>query len=232
MKTSIFIRSYAKDFHWLAYCLRSIQKFATGFSEIVIACPESDAPLLSHLTEERVIPVHNGPPFYLQQQVDKLKADLHTRADYIVHVDSDMIFTRPVSPADYMRDGNPIWVVTPFMDKEMRAWMHVMVKCFHKMPPYEFMRKCSIIAPGWIYEEFRKFIQEYHGISMEAYVMNQPGNEFSEYNCLGFFAWLNFKDKFYWHDTEKEGADWPFKQYWSYSGMTPGERQEIENYLA
>lgn len=239
MSTAIVIRSHAPDFPWLNYCLRSIQKFATGFSEVIIMVPESQAHLLAHLTAETVVPVFDGQPGYLCQQRDKLNADMHTKADAILHFDSDMIFTKPVTPAFFFRDGKPIWVVTPFKDKEMRAWLHVMVKCLHQMPPYEFMRKCAVVAPRWIYAEFRQFFKSYHGMTMDDYVMNQPGHEFSEYNCLGFFAWLNFRDKFYWHDTEIEGCDWPFRQFWSHSGTKheghlgpmAQERDELEETL-
>jgi len=223
----LVIKSYPADYQWLSLCLRSIQKFATGFNQVIVLLPRSD-PL--PLTAETVVYL-DAPEGYLAQQVAKLNADQHTQADYIVHFDSDMVFTRPVTPDFFFKDGKPIWVVTPFQDKEMRAWMHVMVKCFHKMPPYEFMRKCSIVAPRWIYAKFREFIQDYHGVTMEQYVMNQPANEYSEYNCLGFFAWLHHREVFHWHDTEIEGCDWPFRQFWSWGGLTPEIREEIESIL-
>ena len=34
--TDIFIKTYPGDFIWLEYCIRSIEKFVTGFRDIVI----------------------------------------------------------------------------------------------------------------------------------------------------------------------------------------------------
>ena len=240
MTCDIVIKSYPKDYHWLDYCLRSIQKFATGFNDVIVMLPR-EAPL--PLTKEKVV-LLDVPENYLSQQVAKLNADHHTKADYILHFDSDMIFTRPVTPDFFFTNGKPAWAITEWGDMpgkvEMLAWYHVMAKLFLQTPPYEFMRKCAILAPRWLYAELRAFIQDTHGITMESYVMNQPGNEFSEYNALGFLAWLKFRDKFHWHDTEKEGCEWPFRQYWSHSGMkhegrsgpTSSERLEIERILA
>lgn len=232
MTVDLVIKSYPADYPWLAYALRSIHKFATGFNDILVLLPKSH-PL--PLTAEKVI-LLDVPENYRSQQVAKLNADRHTKADYILHFDSDMIFTKPVTPEFFFKDGKPTWIVTPFDDAaedEKRAWLHVMVKCLREMPPYEFMRRCAVIAPRWIYAEFREFIQRVHKQPMESYVMNQPGNEFSEYNCLGFYAWLYHRDKFAWHNTATDGVpEWPFRQFWSYGGLKPAIRNEIEIALA
>jgi hypothetical protein len=236
MTASIFIRSYEKDFEWLHYCLRSIQKFATGFSEVVICVPEGQEVKLRHLTAERVITTHDGQPGYLCQQLNKMQADLRTRSDYVLHFDSDMIFTAPVTPDFFFKDGKPIWLMTPWSvmsSEEKKAWMHVMVKALQEFPPYEFMRKCAVIVPREVYGGLRAHMEKLHGITFEQYVMNQPGHEFSEYNCLGFYAWLYHRDKFHWHDTTIDGVpEWPFQQRWSWSGLTAKERNEMEIALA
>lgn len=237
----IVIKSYPKDYEWLSYCLRSIQKFCHGFNGVVVLLPKS-APLV--LTAEKVVllDVEEG---YLSQQVAKLNADHHTKADYILHFDSDMIFTKHVTPEFFFRDGKPVWTITPWWDLEKgreeqplvantkKPWFGVMAECLLECPPYEFMRKCAVIAPRWIYKDFRDFFLKEHKVSMEEYVMNQPPNRFSEYNCLGFFAWLNHRDKFYWNDTTVDGfPTWPFMQKWSYGGLTPEIRAEFERILA
>ena len=42
MKVSILIVTYGKDFHWLKWCLKSIEKFSTGFHELVVAIPMNE----------------------------------------------------------------------------------------------------------------------------------------------------------------------------------------------
>lgn len=230
-RVSIFIKSWEPDFCWLAYCLRSLQKYARGFHEIVVAIPEQ-ANL--KLTLEKVVKVHDPDDGqgYLRQQVHKLNADRHCSGDYILHIDSDTVFREPVTPDTFFRDGKPRWFITP-MDRagkdEKKAWFHVMAKCLQRAPEYEYMRKCTVIAPRWAYAEFRAFIQVEHGMTMEAYVMNQPGREFSEYNCLGMFLHHFHPEKFYWHDESKEGIPQPMeRQFWSWGGLTPKIREELE----
>ena len=226
----LVIKSYPADYPWLAYALRSLQKFATGFNDIIVLLPR-DSPL--NLTLEKVVYL-DAPEGYLQQQVAKLNADRHTQADYIVHWDSDMIATAPFTPDIFFHNGKPVWTVTPVEaagNDAVKAWLHVMVKCLRSMPPYEFMRKCAVIAPRWLYSEFRVVIEATHGMTMDAYVMNQPGHEFSEYNCLGFFAWLKHREALHWHDTTKDGVTaWPWKQFWSYGGIAQS-KAEIETIL-
>jgi hypothetical protein len=55
MQTDIFIRTYGKDLEWLKYCLRSVAKYCSGFRQIVIVIPKKDFPLISHLTNEKVL---------------------------------------------------------------------------------------------------------------------------------------------------------------------------------
>ena len=43
MKTSILVVSYLQDLPWLTHCLRSIEKFATGFHETVVLVPQDEA---------------------------------------------------------------------------------------------------------------------------------------------------------------------------------------------
>jgi hypothetical protein len=229
--TDLVIKSYPGDYEWLGYCLRSIQKFCTGFNNVIVMLPRSH-PL--PLTKETVV-LLDAPEGYLQQQVAKLNADRHTQADYVVHIDSDTIFTRPITPEFFFRNGKPVWTVTPFDESdpdEKKAWLHVMVKCLRKMPPYEFMRKCVIPVPRFIYALFREFIEKTHKMTMEQYICSQPGHEFSEYNCLGFFCWLYHRDQFHWNDTSIDGVtNWPWLQKWSWGGLTPEIRNEFERIL-
>ena len=45
MKIDIHICSYARDFRYLFYCLKSIVKFMTGFNKINLLIPNRDADL-------------------------------------------------------------------------------------------------------------------------------------------------------------------------------------------
>lgn len=230
MNTAIVIKSYPADYQWLAYCLRSIQKFCTGFSEIVVILPRSH-PL--PLTAEKVVLV-DMEETYLTQQVCKLNADRHTSADFILHTDSDTIFTKPVTPESFMRDGKARVLMTPWEDcpDAKKAWFHVMAKLFLDASTHDFMRNGTIMYPRFAYAKFRDFVEKQTGHPMAAYVANQPGREFSEYNTLGFFLWKYYRNDISWHDTRNGIPESPVRQFWSYGGLTPEIRAEIEAILA
>jgi hypothetical protein len=232
MKTSIFIRSYPKDFQWLRYCLHSIHKFCSGFDEVVIAIPEgSEFPA----TLERVVHIPDIQPGYLAQQSSKVHADILTGADQISFVDSDCVFTTPVTPETFMTDGRPNWLYTPWDevgDDARHAWGPVMEKCIGKVSPAEWMRRHPQLIPAWALQEFRGFIMERHGMTAEDYIMSQLPGRFSEFNCIGFYLWEHHRDKINWQNTDDGVPPAVLDQHWSHGGMTPEIREKIQTVLA
>lgn len=236
MSTSIFIRTYHADLGWLSYCLRSIQRFCSNFKEVVITIPEGQKHLLSHLTAERVIGVYDAQPGYKGQQVSKLTADIHTDSQFVLHCDSDCIFTKPVTPQTFMRDNKALWYWRPWKDcadEERKAWMHVTTKLLQSFPPGEFMRKSTMMIPRFGYAALREFIQKTHGIPMEAYLMNQPNNEASEYNYMGAYLYEHHRERVAWHNESVDGPPPSNElQFWSYGGLTEEIRNKMEAILA
>lgn len=233
MTYTIFIKSYRGDFRWLTYCLRSIQKFATGFKEIVIVIPDTDN--LDHLTAERVIKVKESGTPYMFQQAVKMYADTYTDADFISFVDSDCVFTEPVTPETFMTDGKVNWLHTPWehiADETSKVWREVMRRCVGKDAPAEFMRRHPQMIPRWALEEFRGFVAQKHGVSLEHYILSQPGRSFSEFNCIGFYLWLHHYDKIHWIDTSEGIPPTVLKQFWSWGGLTPEIEREIKSLLS
>ena len=51
----IMIRSYWRDFAWLEYCLRSIERYCTGFRAVIVAIPKKSVPWLRR---HRPLPSH------------------------------------------------------------------------------------------------------------------------------------------------------------------------------
>jgi hypothetical protein len=229
----IVIKSYPRDGAWLQFCLKSIQKYAKGFNDILVLWPRSGGTL--PLTKEKVVYL-DCEENYMTQQIAKLNADLHTQADFILHFDSDCVFTKTVTPETFMVNTKPRWLFTQWgglEPKDKLAWYHVMARCLQESPPAEFMRKSCIIVPRWAYAAFRGFIQTTHGCSMEDYILRQSGREFSEFNCLGFYLWLHHREEIEWHDTELSGVpNYGDIQHWSYAGITPNVRKMLEEATA
>jgi len=233
MTTDIFIRSYAKDFPWLAYALRSIHKFATGFRDVIVVIPDTDD--LSQLTVEKVFKVADVMPGYMQQQCTKMHADTFSDADTYLFMDSDCVLTEPVTPETFMTDGMPNWIYTPWKSlgaDAHNAWFEPMAKCLGEEPPAEFMRRHPQLIPRWALQEFRGFVPEKHGVSLEHYIGSQALGRFSEFNCIGFYLWLHHRKKINWHNTDDGLPPTVLRQYWSHGGLTPEIRAELEPILS
>lgn len=233
----IFIKTRSLDYPWLEWCVRSICKFTSGLRSVFLLSPEPISGLLIDQGLPNGWTGHTSPdkePGYLWQQVCKLHADEHTDAEWILFMDSDCVFTRPVSPSDFIHDGKPIWLYTPLDQArpDQHVWAPVMEKFLGRKPQHEFMRRHPFIVQRWMLEEFRKFCQYRHGKTLEEYIMGEadPGNhlalKFSEWNCLGFFLWEYHRDKVAWFVDSEAGAPC------IYQGFTHGGEQRKQEDLA
>ncbi len=244
MTCSIFIKSFPKDYSWLAYCLKSIHKFASGFSEIVVAIPDdSDLPL----TRERIVKIHEAGPSaksiydhgagYAFQQVVKMNADKYCLSDYVCHIDSDVVFVKPVTPHDLMVDGKPLWLMTPFVeilptDKNLGAHLESMRGFSGITPEFEFMRRHSQVIPRWAYGCFRDYVQEKYGRNFEQWAMSQPFRGVTEFNFIGQFLHREFPNFIHFHDTRLGVPESFVRQFWSWDGITPEIHAELAELLA
>ena len=239
----IVIRTYPGDYQWLEYCLQSIGKFVTGFRKIWIVSP--DKPEIGPRSEswlnlkrwgdfvEWKVMNDETTDGYLAQQITKLYADVITdyQADYILHVDSDVIFTRDCAPLDFFLDGKPIWYYTPYSTIRT-PWKPVTEKFMQVEVKNEFMRRLPMMIPRWLYPKLRQNCYQNHRIPICDYVRNQGLREFSEFNALGAFAYIHYRDEFNWVDTTTATMPEPFaRQFHSWSGLTPEVKAEIETIL-
>lgn len=222
----IFYRSYEKDFDWLFYSLKSLEKYGNGFGRVHIAIPANDAGEMDFVGSPEVHLVTDRCDGYMAQQITKLHADEFCRAEYVVHVDSDCVFFRDISPLDLFLDGKPVML----REKCESPWQGVTERSLGWYDEYEYMRRLPIVYPRWIYGEFRKWMQKKHGMSVDDWIIKQPGHEFSEFNTLGQWAYEFHRDKFTW----LEPIEFPkyCNQYWSWGGVTPEIKGIIENIIA
>lgn len=231
---SIFIRTYHADIKWLNYCLKSIHKNLTGWDEVVICIPAGQEHLLNHLTAERVVVCKNYADDYIGQQISKLEAHNHCKGEYILFVDSDVVFYTGADVRDYFHDNKPVILYDKYENVgEAICWKPIVEKLFKEDVPFEFMRRAPQLFHKSTLENFAAAFPE-----IEKYAIAQPYRQFSEFNILGFFAWKqeqgNYKfieAKFTTGSHENNVDSLPenkSKQYWSWSGLTDSERKELD----
>lgn len=229
MSISIFVRTYHRDIKWLNYCLQSIHKNLLGWDEIVIAIPTGQETLLSDLTQEKVITTKIQKDDYLAQQSDKMQAHKYCKGDYILFVDSDVIFKPNANVLDYFYENKPIILKANYNSVgEAICWKKPTEKLFKEKIEFEYMRFAPQIFHKSTLEMFNDSFPD-----IENYVISQPYRQFSEFNALGFYAEKMQPDDYSIVDVTNGVPEYlpenKSKQYWSWSNLTEIERKEIEN---
>jgi len=204
MSASIIIRTYHKDVAWLQVCLESIDKYCSGFREVIALLPKGDLALADWSCIERN--EIGGMPFYahaideqvsdgyIAQQVTKIYADTWTSAENILFVDSDIVFFRHATPENFMRHGKPFIMFTHYdkfpVDKDM-PWKAITEKFMSHTVDYEFMRRLPSMYPTALLREIREFCQLTHNIGLLAYLKLVKDREFSEFNAIGAYVYYH-----------------------------------------
>lgn len=233
----IFIRTYPGDYDWLFHCVASIGKFCRGFRKLMIVSTDNppiwwnDGSRAGLPPSEWKIMQDETPDGYLAQQITKMYADVVTdyQPDYILHLDSDVIFTRPVTPESFMHDGKIVWYYTPYSEIET-PWQPIIEKFMGRPVEFEFMRRFPIMVPRWLYPRIREFCHKKHGMIMSDYIRMQPPRAFSEFNVMGAYAWHFHKEMMYFVNTLGTVMDYPLaRQFHSWGGITPEVKKELNH---
>lgn len=239
----IFIKSYPPDYDRLKYCLRSIHKFCSGFRNVVVVIPSAPGcrerfnsamagtlePILDNVNLIDVVEHGEG---YLYQQAIKACAHEFTDAEYILHIDSDTMFTRHVTPLTFFRGGQILWLYTPYAEI-VTPWQRITEKFMDESVDFEFMRRLPLMMPHWLHQDLARFTLARHRTRLDDYIMAQPSRGFSEFNALGAFAFTRHKDKFEWLlTTNNPLPDTVAIQRWTGDPFDDGVKAKCEEILS
>lgn len=216
----IFIKSYAKDFRWLNYCLKSIDKYVSGYNELIIVLDEGDNINLDQLT---VIPNNTKIHFvkkegigYIHQQYCKLIAHTFSSAEKIMFVDSDFIFDEDLDlrtlsekpeilMTDYLNVGGAI------------CWREPTEKFLSRSIQFEFMRRLPLV--------YNRLTLINIGVShpyLKSIVLSS--NRFSEFNVIGAYAYFYERDNYNFVNTDNWTYVKPLGvQLWSWADFKSDE---------
>lgn len=233
MKTEILIVSHRADKAWLEYNLKSIRKFAEGFSGVTLVVPEGDMDAFLPLAKQYGTHIHGHTlAGHLGAQAQKCLADKHCpEADFILHTDSDCVFTEPVTPEDYFVNGKPVMLIERFSRLAGNPWASVVEKALGFSPAFETMRRHPQVNSRGIYQDMREHIEQKHGVDFISFVMSQKADfpwGFTEHCTIGAFALHDhrWRDKYHWVDVAVQ--PWPkpkLAQFWSHS--PPEQAQDL-----
>lgn len=199
VNVAILVLSWGPDAPWLRWSLRSIQRFARGFSSVTVVYPYRDGATLRPICEEfgAIARPHDEPPpplGHLAQNLAKCMADTYCpEAAAILHWDSDCIAVADVSPEDFLRDGKPVLAHRSWKDAgAAQCWREPTARALGWDPPFETMVSLPILHDARIYPLVRRHVQDVTGAaSFEEYVLSCHPTfpyGFAEFNVLGSFA--------------------------------------------
>lgn len=217
MNTHILIFSIVRDLPYLEYCLRSIKKFATGFTGVTIVVPSQELTGfldgaakqfpkdISYSGGMNLEILHYDAPhdrakWHIAHQAEKCRADLYVPADtdFIFFMDSDCFFIEPVSPGDYITsEGKPILCIEEYSKMVERPWQAQTSVVLGRPAQWETMRRHGAIHFTDMFGDFRQAVSLVHGIPFMDYALGLKADfpwGISEFNALG-----NYVLNSHWH---------------------------------
>jgi len=245
MKTDIFICTYARDFPYLEFCLRSIAKFATGFNRVLLLVPNEDidgthayvSKTGPHRVPITVVGYEEKPgKGMLWHMRNIMYADTFSDAEVIAHMDADCIFTDPVTP-DYLlaEDGKIILRYEPFESickrhDAMMRWQECTTKCLPFPPKHETMRSHPEAYHRDTYRVAREAMEKKTKRPVDDYILAQENTfpqTFCEHVTLGNVA-MELQPQHYHPVLQTSDTPMPdprMQQFWSHGSI--GEPQDI-----
>ena len=237
MKHVIFIRSYARDLEWLKFCLRSIERFVTGCDAVVVVVPYSDVSLFNAHGID-CVGCEDMADGYVGQQRTKHYADNYCTKSgedcWIIYTDSDCVFTAPTTMDSLFVNGKPIHLHTPYalLPPEV-PWKRITERALGFEVHDEFMRRHGAVYRASELRDFRRWFEQHRGTPIDLYLSSVPPRAYSEFNSLGAWLWKFRHGTRHWIRTDVDPMPpLALKQGWSWGGVTPEIRAEIERILA
>ena len=243
MATDILIVSYYRDAKRLEYCLRSVDKYARQFRQTVVVYPRRDEvilhPICSAHPNVRQAMFDEEGDGHLWQNVIKTEADLFSDADFILHLDSDSVFTERITPLDVSTDGKADVFYGRYGDFKSVPphvpWKQVTENAIGREVEVETMRRFPIMYPRWLYGATRKVVENANEKPFREFVFTAPRlgpawHAYCEFNTLGAVAYYWFREQFKWRyfGHAEDDRPWKVRQFGSKDPLTEKERQELE----
>lgn len=202
----IVIVTFARDFSYLQYCLKSIDKFVRGIECVTILIPSRDLPLLLDLTLKwniktpvRIKTMDEWPNAgFLHHMYSVMITDMWRcgNTPHCAHIDADCVFVEPASPDDYFRDGKPILRYEEFSSLCARhpahgEWEKATKMCLPFPVKYETMRAHPAVYHVDTYPQARNQMRVKTGEDADLYIRRQKNSypqTFCEFVTLGNVA--------------------------------------------
>jgi hypothetical protein len=235
----LFIKTFPRDYPWLPYLLRSIEKFCRGFRYVIIV-HEGDLPtpyapkgcevFLLPANRPQHDPDYNDRVslgYQYQKAIKVMWPGFYGPAvpmpDAVVQVDSDMIFARPTTPESFRQDCAPVWLRREWVDMDhpesWAAWGPGM-EWFARGNPvlWNYMVRPGFYLTREATTAFGNHLTRTHGMNPYEFFLSREIPHQSEYNLFGLFLQM-FADRYRWSGMKSEDE----RHHFGYRLLTPEE---------
>jgi hypothetical protein len=243
--TSIFIKTYYKDFQWLQYLLPSIEKYTDGFQSVVIVSDNDGHKVpdeyINTIKKYRVdlfyvdlptkVPqdVEHPGVGYIWQQYIKLHWFRYCSSDAVLVLDSDEVIITHTVPDDFKYNGKWIWGYRRWEDAEHAICHKPSTDRFLRMDTaYEAMCEVGFVLSRDSTEQLLKYLADQ---DLWKFMVDNNIGKLSEYNIYGSFVY-HIYNREYFHNINRQI---PRKHNiiirWSWGGITDQIHQENIKYI-
>ena len=246
MNVEMMIGTYYRDFPWLKYCLRSIDKFCAGFAAITVQVPDRDyaaaVELVAAHCGSKARVVDGGEEWPGRGMLWHMNAAVHfdqicrPDTDFIAHVDADCVFAEPVTPDRYFVNGRPLLRYEPYASlsighPEIQNWQTFTQGCLPFPVVNETMRCYPFVYHRGLYRVTRELIEQAVQQPVPTYLKSLQNTfpwGFTEFNTLGSVAMHQFSDQYQFLNPAVElNVSTGIQHYWSHGGITPEAVQKM-----
>lgn len=212
----ILIVSFRRDHEMVDYCLKSIRKYCRGFSGVTLAVPSDDARFFQKFVRDDVKlttfvePASKG---FLIHEIMKCRADeLCPDAQYILHIDSDLLFWRETTPGDFLV-GTKCRILREHYDliaprnPNRLIWRDCVEKATGIRPTHDLMVAHPNVYPAALYGQLRGTVEHHTGVGFDEYVLsceNGWPQGFCEFVSLGAVGLRDMPEMFHPTDYDHE----------------------------
>lgn len=253
----IFISTYKDDFCWLEYLLRSIEKYAKGFSGITIVCDDDGEQIPKKTLDfAKTVPldvVYVKPPkakdfkvggvkrsgYYWQQWI-KLRWFDNCDDYSCVQMDSDCILKCEVTPDHFKNEkGQFYWNYRPWSSMSQTHWKPYTEKALgiKNLVNQGMMDRMFLMTRDATENLVKHWGKQYGLDEMTWDYIYTNELKYSEYCMYGAFIELiekpeNYEIRLFKNGEEhnKEKNKFSTKK-WSYGGITEEIKKQYEDYL-
>lgn len=254
--TEVLIISCARDFEWLVLALRCAGKHLSGFQGFTVAHPNAEQERFKPLLDQFNIRLHGYDEVpgkgHIQHMAVMASADtfLPAGTKYFLTTDSDGMFHTPSTPEHFAWDDKPYWIIRSWdslitedprnpgskVISDNMQWRGPTAAQLGFDPPVFSMCMNVQLMPLDLLPHYRSHISSIQRIDFFQYMLSGRNNfppDRMDFTALGAFFYQFYRDRFRWFDVSNP----PYpkdrkKAFWSWGGITPEIRSEIEGFLS